>query len=49
MVERQLPVCLHPVDGATALHHAAWQGHVDLVVFLLNAGAEKDVQARDGF
>src|SRR5262245_51880651 len=32
-------------EGATALHHAAFYGHRDLVVFLCGRGA--DVNARD--
>lgn len=32
-------------EGATALHHAAFNGHRDIVELLLNAGA--DINARD--
>ncbi len=31
-------------DGATALHHAAWHGHVDAVRLLLSHGARRDVR-----
>ena len=35
----------HDADGATALHHAAFNGHRELVAALVDAGAE--LNARD--
>jgi ankyrin repeat protein len=40
------PALLHArdTDGSTPLHCAAWKGHEHLVVFLLDAGADANVQ-----
>lgn len=35
-------------DGATLLHHACEQGHLDAVVMLVEAGAALEALARDG-
>jgi ankyrin repeat protein len=32
--------------GSTALHHAAWRGHADVVKLLLQAGADVNAKTR---
>ena len=35
-------------DGYTALHHAAFKGHVDIIQLLLQLNATVDAQTNDG-
>jgi ankyrin repeat protein len=35
-------------DGSTPLHHAAWKGHAEVAVLLLDAGAEVNAQNENG-
>lgn len=51
LVERQVtrdPTLLHLVDGTSALHEAARQGHLNIVQWLISAGADKGMKNSEG-
>lgn len=51
LVQRQVsrdPTLLHLIDGTSALHEAARQGHLNIVQWLLGTGADKDLKNSEG-
>ncbi|HQR05251.1 MAG TPA: ankyrin repeat domain-containing protein [Gemmatales bacterium] len=51
LVERQVrrdPSLVHLVDGTSALHEATRQGHLNIVQWLIRAGADKGMKNSDG-
>ena len=47
LLDSKSPVNASDVDGMTALHHAISEGHGDVAVELLRAGAEADRKDRE--
>ncbi|MFT3878859.1 MAG: ankyrin repeat domain-containing protein [Gemmatales bacterium] len=51
LVQRQVkrdPSLVHLVDGTSAIHEAARQGHLNVVQWLISAGADKDLKNSEG-
>ena len=51
LVQRQLkrdPTLIHLIDGNSALHEAAKQGHLSIVQFLLHAGVDRAMRDHNG-
>eukprot|EP00042_Codosiga_hollandica_P031118 m.185894 g.185894 ORF g.185894 m.185894 type:complete len:327 (+) comp53549_c0_seq13:95-1075(+) len=49
LISRSTPVNCSNQWGSTPLHHAAWQGHIETVWFLLQAGANPSARNQEGF
>ena len=47
LVERGAPIDAKSADGFTALHYAAFFGHAELARFLVDAGAQLDIRAKN--
>ena len=47
-LNRKVSVDAQDIDGRTGLHHAASIGNEDVLIFLLNYGANAEIKTKDG-